>query len=119
MTQPLYSLHPSDPPGPVQRFVSTLLRVALLVGGVLLMFGALMLALLLAGGALLWALLRARRPDAVNLRWNTVHRPSGFARRADRVEVVDVQVREIDDIDNPAPQATRPSQPTTQTTPPG
>ena len=67
-----------------------------------------MVALVLASGVLLWALLRGRRPEPVNLRWSTVPRPPGFARRASGavVEVVDVQVREVHEVRDmpPAPE---------------
>ena len=62
----------------------------------------------LASGVLRWALLRGRRPEPVNLRWSTVPRPPGFARRASGagVEVVDVQVREVHEVRDmpPAPE---------------
>lgn len=88
-------LHSFEPPGPLQRLLSGVLRVAVVIGGLLLMFGALLLALVLASGVLLWALLRGRRPEPVNLRWSTMPRPPGFGRRPPG-EVVDVQARELD-----------------------
>lgn len=91
MTHPL----PPASPNPLQRAWSALLRFVFVIGGMLLMLGAMMLALMLAAGVVLWALLRGRRPDPVNLRWGTMPRPPGFGRRTD-TEVVDVQVREVD-----------------------
>jgi hypothetical protein len=99
---------PPSCPNALQRMLSALLRFALVIGGMLLMLGALMVALVLASGVLLWALLRGRRPEPVNLRWSTVPRPPGFARRASGavVEVVDVQVREVHEVRDmpPAPE---------------
>ena len=110
----VYMTHPlpaSSVPNALQRMLSALWRFALVVGGMLLMLAALMLALVLASGVLLWALLRGRRPEPVNLRWNTVPRRSGFGRRAsgEVVEVVDVQVREVREaqareVDGPPPR---------------
>lgn len=88
------SLPPASP-NPLQRALLALLRFVFVIGGMLLMLGAMMLALVLAVGVVLWALLRGRRPEPVNLRWGTMPRPPGFGRRND-TEVVDVQVREID-----------------------
>ena len=78
-----------------QRLLSALLRFVLVIGGMLLMLGALLLGLLLASGVVLWALLRGRRPGPVNLRWGGMPRPRGFGPRATG-EVVDVQAREVD-----------------------
>jgi hypothetical protein len=83
-----------------QRLLSSLLGVLALVGATLMMVGALLLGLLLALGVMLWALLRGRRPGAVNLRWGTMPGRRGFGRPADPAppgEVVDVQVRELRD----------------------
>lgn len=91
MTHPL----PPVPPNPLQRALSALLRFVFVIGGMLLMLVAMMLALMLAAGVVSWALLRGRRPGPVNLRWGTMPRPPGFGRRTD-TEVVDVQVREVD-----------------------
>jgi hypothetical protein len=78
-----------------QRLLSAGLRFALIVGGMILMLGALLLGLVLASGVVLWALLRGRRPGPVNLRWGYMPRPRGFGPRA-YGEVVDVQAREVD-----------------------
>lgn len=101
----------SSVPNALQRMLAALWRFALVIGGMLLMLAALMLALVLASGVLLWALLRGRRPEPVNLRWNTVPRRSGFGRRTsgEVVEVVDVQVREVREaqareVDGPPPR---------------
>lgn len=82
-------------PGPLQRLLSAIVRFTLVIGGMLLMLGALMLALVLAAGVMLWALLRGRRPEPVSLHWSTLRRPPGFGRHPG-AEVVDVQVREVD-----------------------
>lgn len=94
--------HPLQPvsPGPLQRALSTLLRLALVLGGMLLMLGALLVALAIAAGVVLWALLRGRRPEPANLRWSTMPRPPGFGRHP-AGEVVDVQVREVDGPHSP------------------
>lgn len=78
-----------------QRLLSALLRFALIIGGTILMIGALLLGLVLASGVVLWALLRGRRPGPVNLRWGGMPRPRGFGPRTTG-EVVDVQAREVD-----------------------
>ena len=91
------SPHPSSP-APLslpQRVLSALLRFVLIVGGMILMLGALMLGLVLATGVVLWALLRGRRPGPVNVRWGRMPRPRGFGPRPTG-EVVDVQAREVD-----------------------
>ena len=75
--------------------LSAVLRAVLVAGGMLLMFGLLLLGVVLAGGVVMWALLRGRRPGPVNLRWRTMPRARGFGPRPDG-EVVDVQVREVD-----------------------
>lgn len=91
------SPHPSftSPLSLPQRLLSALLRFVLVVGGMMLMAGALLLGLVLASGVVLWALLRGRRPGPVNLRWGGMPRPRGFGPRATG-DVVDVQAREVD-----------------------
>ncbi|HMO47295.1 MAG TPA: hypothetical protein PKB14_14835 [Rubrivivax sp.] len=71
-----------------------MLRAALIVGGMLLMLGALILGLMLATGVMLWALVRGRRPAAVDLRWSAMRRPASFGQQP-QGEVIDVPVREI------------------------
>ena len=86
-----------NPPSLLQRMLSAVLGFALLVGGTLLMLGALLLGLVLASGVVLWALLRGRRPGPVNLHWGRMPRPRGFGPRAPgQGDVVDVQAREVD-----------------------
>lgn len=94
---PHMSPHPAStvPPSLPQRMLWALLRFVLVIGGMILMLGALLLGLVLASGVVLWALLRGRRPGPVNLRWASMPRPRGFGTRATG-EVVDVQAREVD-----------------------
>ena len=92
----MYPPSPSNPPTLLQRMLSAVLRTLLVIGGMLLMFGALLLGLVLATGVVLWALLRGRRPGPVNLRWGYMPRPRGFGQAPPRGEVVDVQAREVD-----------------------
>lgn len=85
-------------PSLLQRVLSAVLGFAIVIGGALLMLAALLLGLVVASGVVLWALLRGRRPEPVNLRWGQMPRPRGFGPRAtDAREVVDVQVREVDE----------------------
>jgi choline-glycine betaine transporter len=66
--------------------------IALLIA---LVIGVLTLGMLIVAGFVLQALLRGRRPGAVDLRWATA--PIARARqRAPVGEVVDVQAREVD-----------------------
>ena len=67
--------------------------LALLV--VLIVVSALMVAIVVACGSVLWALLRGRRPEPVNLRWSAV-RPARTSWRAPAGDVVDVLAREVD-----------------------
>ena len=90
----------SAPPSLPQRWLSTVLRTLLVIGGMLLMLGAVLLGLMLATAVVLWALLRGRRPGPVNLRWGGMPRPRGFAQRS-AGEVVDVQAREVDSPPRP------------------
>lgn len=88
-------MNPLDPhPSLWQRTVSSLLRLVLLAGATVLMIAALLMGLVLASGVVVWALLRGRRPPAVNLRWGRMPGARGFGRLvAD--EVIDVQAREV------------------------
>ncbi|MBN8492262.1 MAG: hypothetical protein J0M00_12650 [Burkholderiales bacterium] len=86
---------PSPAPSLLQRMLASIVRFVLVLGGMLLMAGALLLGMVVATGVVIWALLRGRRPGPVNLRWGTMPRPRGFGRPAGG-EVVDVQVREVD-----------------------
>lgn len=93
----------SSPASLPQRVLSAVLRVVFVIGGMLLMLGALLLGLMLATGIVLWALLRGRRPGPVNLRWGTMPRP-GFGTRHPRAatgEVVDATV--VRDVENTPP----------------
>ena len=88
-------LSPSPAASWPRRLLASVLRTVLLVGGMLLMLGALLLGLVLASGVVLWALLRGRRPAPVNLRWGMMPRPPGFGMRPARSaggEVVDAKV---------------------------
>ncbi len=76
--------------------LAAVLRPVLIIGGMLLMLGALLLGLMLATGVVLWALLRGRRPAPVNLRWSRMPRSRGFGQAHSRGEVVDVQARQVD-----------------------
>jgi hypothetical protein len=90
---------PSSAPSLLQRVLGPILRFVLVIGGMLLMAGALLLGMVVATGVVIWALLRGRRPGPVNLRWGTMPRPRGFGRpgTSETVgEVVDVQAREVD-----------------------
>lgn len=89
-----------------QRMLSAVLRAALIVGGMLLMLGALILGLMLATGVVLWALLRGRRPGPVNLRWRTMSRSAGFGPRQSPAanDVVDVDAKVVGDADRPPPR---------------
>ena len=84
-----------SPPSLPQRLFDALLRGALVIGGMLLVLGAMILGLMLAVGVMLWALLRGRRPGPVNLRWGSMPGAGRFGPRPGG-EVVDVQVREVD-----------------------
>ena len=86
---------PSPAPSLLQRMLASIVRFVLVLGGMLLMAGALLLGMVVATGVVIWALLRGRRPGPVNLRWGTMPRPRGFGPPAGG-EVVDVQVREVD-----------------------
>jgi len=86
---------PSPAPSLLQRVLGPIVRFVLVIGGMLLMAGALLLGMVVATGVVIWALLRGRRPVPVNLRWGTMPRPRGFGRAATG-EVVDVQAREVD-----------------------
>ena len=89
----------SPAPSLLQRVLGPILRFVLVIGGMLLMAGALLLGMVVATGVVIWTLLRGRRPGPVNLRWGTMPRPRGFGRpgTAEAVgEVVDVQAREVD-----------------------
>lgn len=86
---------PSSSPSLLQRVLAPIVRFVLVLGGMLLMAGALLLGMVVATGVVIWALLRGRRPGTVNLRWGTMPRPRGFGRPASG-EVVDVQAREVD-----------------------
>jgi hypothetical protein len=80
--------------------VSGVLGFFVVAMGMLLMLGAVVLGLFVAGGVVLWALLRGRRPPAVNLRWGQrMPYGGGFGRPGGKVvgEVVDVQARELDE----------------------
>ncbi len=92
---------PSPSVGPLQRLLAGVLSLFLVVGGMLLMLGALMLGLVMAAGVVLWALVRGRRPPTANLRWGRRMSRGGFRHPADfvrpRGEVVDVQAREVDE----------------------
>ncbi len=97
----------STPASLPQRLAAAVLRTVFVVGGMLLMLGALLLGLLLATGVVLWALLRGRRPGPVNLRWRTMARPAGFgvwSGPAGRSEVVDVDARVVAEADRPPPR---------------
>jgi hypothetical protein len=74
----------------------TVLRLALLVFGALLMLAALAAGLLLASGAVLWALVRGRKParDAFRARFEQARRTA-----RPRGEVIDVEVREVSEIE--------------------
>jgi hypothetical protein len=80
---------------PLGRAGMALLRTALAIGAMLLMLGAMLLGLVLASGLLLWALVRGRRPPAMNMRWGQAAVRRGF-QRPPAGEVVDVQAREVD-----------------------
>ena len=102
-----YSQSPSTAASLPQRLAAAVLRTVFVVGGMLLMLGALMLGLVLATGVLLWALLRGRRPGPVNLRWRTMARPGGFGAwtgPSTRSEVVDVDARVVAETDRPPPR---------------
>lgn len=86
----------STTPSRLQRVLAAVLRPLLVIGGMLLMLGALLLGLVLATGVVLWALLRGRRPGPVNLRWGRMPRGRGFGPAPGHGEVVDVQAREVD-----------------------
>jgi hypothetical protein len=86
---------PSAAPSLLQRLWTSALGLMFVLGAMLLMLGAVVLALFAAAGLTLWALLRGRRPGTVNLRWGPMPRPPGF-RRTPPGEVVDVQAREVD-----------------------
>jgi hypothetical protein len=86
----------SSSPSLWQRGWSALLRSVLLVSATLLMIGALLLGLVVACGVVLWALLRGRRPEPINLRWGRMPGARGFGRPPSG-EVVDVQAREVQD----------------------
>jgi len=91
---------PPSSSGPLQRLLSGVLGFFVVAMGMLLVLGAVILGLFMATGVVLWALLRGRRPPAVNLHWGQrVPRSAGFGRPAGTAagEVVDVQVRELQD----------------------
>ena len=84
------------PPSLPARIAGVLLTIVLAVFGFVLMLSALVAGLLLAAGTVVWALLRGRRPGPVNLRWKTA-RPAGQRTPSRGGEVIDVEVREVDD----------------------
>lgn len=70
----------------------TLLKLLLVAGGAVLGLVALAVGMLLALGLVLWALLRGRRPEKVQVfRWRGM--PRGAARPP--AEVVDIEAREV------------------------
>jgi hypothetical protein len=83
-----------------------LLRLALGVLGILLMFGALLVGALLALGLLGWALLRGRRPPPGAFS-AVFQRQRGFRREAKAPgAVIDVEARVV--ADQPGPQESEP-----------
>jgi len=80
----------------LQRLIAPVVRVAIVLGGLLLMAGALLVGIVVATGVVVWALVRGRRPRTVDFRWGPgPHGRSGVG-PAQEVEVIDIQAREVE-----------------------
>ena len=76
----------------LKRVPRTLLKLLLLAGGAVLGLVALAVGMLLALGLVVWALVRGRRPEKVQVfRWRG--KPRGAA--TPPAEVVDIEAREV------------------------
>ncbi|MBX3618763.1 MAG: hypothetical protein KF891_02050 [Rhizobacter sp.] len=81
----------------LQRVVSMLLRLVLVLAG--LVFGAVLLVagLVFAVVLVVWSLLRGRRPQAVRFRMKPGAPFDGMRRNASPADVVDIEAREVPD----------------------
>ena len=93
-------MHPSGPspasPSLLQRLLAPVVRVVVVLGGLVLMVGAVLMGMVVAASGLIWALLRGRRPGTVDFRWGPApHGRSGVG-SVQEGEVIDIQAREVD-----------------------